>query len=770
MALVSAEGLQAVAVTSFVGRRAELSEIRRGLSASRMLTLTGVGGVGKTRLAMRAAWELRRSFPDGVYWAELASLDDGRLLPQTVATAMAIRDSFTAWTADTLADRLRERRVLLVLDNFEHLLDSCAELVATLLTRCPGLRILGTSREPLRIQGERVLPVQALGVPPGDMRCPVQELRRFEAIRLFEDRAAAAIPHFEVDDRNGPAVARLCRRLDGIPLAVELAAASLRVLSPDELLRRLDDRFRVLISGNRAALPRHQTLRASIDWSFGLCTEHERALWARMSIFPGSCDVAAVEAVCADAALPHGEILTALTGLVEKSVVIRDARETGVCYRLLETIRQYGREVLHTTGQEQELRKRHRDWYVKIAEETRRKWFGPAQLDLVQQARLNDANVRAALDFCLAVSDESHQGLRLADAYRDLWRVGGLTSEGRRWFARLLDNDVEPSVPRIRALASASYLALMQNDLATATDSLEESRKLAADFGQEQSATLYQVCEAVAAMQKNDFPKAIVLLEEFVARHQDTEELDWLASALLNLGICHSVLSDGERAMANWTKMLDLCVHHGETWRRTWALWGLGFAAWREGDWDRAEAFELQCMDAQRVFDDTTCAANCLETMSWIAASSERSEQAAQLAGAAHTLRRDRSGPLSQFPFLSEYQDRTQAQVRQSLGEKRYARAFKKGTHLTFDQVATQLLGEPAARTKSDREATAEDLLTKREQEVANLVAQGMSNKQIAETLVISQRTAETHVEHILTKLGFTSRSQIAALVAQGKK
>ncbi|MBB5157075.1 non-specific serine/threonine protein kinase [Saccharopolyspora phatthalungensis] len=656
-----------------------------------------------------------------------------------------------------------------MLDNFEHQLDACAELVARLLTRCPGLRVLGTSREPLSTPGERVLPVLALGVPPDDTRRPAHKLRAFEAIRLFEDRAAAAVPHFEIDDHNGPAVARLCRRLDGIPLAIELAAASLRVLSVEELLRRLDDRFRVLTSGNRAALPRLQTLRASIDWSFDLCTERERTLWARMSIFPESCDMDAVEAVCADAALPHGEILPALTGLVGKSVVIRDERETGVWYRLLESIRQYGREVLHAAGQEQELRKRHRDWYVKVAEETRRQWFGPAQVDLSRRARLNDANVRAALDFCLAVSDESHQGLRLADAYRDVWRVGGLTSEGRLWFERLLDKDVEPSVPRVRALASASYLALMQNDLATAKGILEESRKLAVDFAQEQSATLYQVAEAVAAMQQYDFSKAVVLLEEFVARHRNTEELDWLASALLNLGISHSVRGDGERAMANWTKLLDLCEQHRETWRRTWALWGLGLEAWRQGDWDRAEACELQCLDAQRVFDDTTCAANCIETISWIAASTERSEQAAELAGAAHTLRGHRSGPRSQFPFFAEYQDRCQAQVRRALGEEKYTRAFNKGTGLTFDQVATRLLGEPAARGKSVREETAEHPLTKREREVANLVAQGMSNKQIAETLVISQRTAEAHVEHILTKLGFTSRTQIAALVAQGR-
>ncbi|WP_223839236.1 ATP-binding protein [Saccharopolyspora pogona] len=678
-------------------------------------------------------------------------------------TSLELQDQYTRWTPDTLAGKLADRRLLLVLDNCEHLLDTCSRLVATLLRRCPDLRVLATSRQALGITGELIQPVSTLRFPSDDAPRPAEALRAFEAIKLFEDRAAAAVPHFEIDEHNGQAVTGLCRRLDGIPLAIELAVARLRILSPAQLLQRLNDRFNMLTSGNRAALPRHQTLRASIDWSFQLCTQQERALWSRASVFAESFDIDAAENVCSDAALPGRDMLTAVAGLLDKSVISRDERDGVVRYRLLETIRQYGREALRKEGREGEFQKRHRDWYLKLAQDTHDRWFGPSQVECAKRMRLEHPNIRAALEFDLAEPGESHEGLRIAEAYRDVWRVNGLTSEGRRWFDRLLARDVEPSETRAWALLSASHLALLQNDLTTANRMLAEHRQLAADLGDVASASHRKVPEAFVAMLKRDFSHAIALLEEFVAQHRNSGELYWLPAALVCLSISYSLRHDREQAMNQWQELLDFCEHHGERWRRAYALWGLGFETWRHGDGHNAEALQLKCLATQRDFHDQNCTAICLETMSWIAASMGRSEQAVQLAGTAYALRSEYGGML--FSYFDEYHDRCQEQTRQALGETAYANAFEAGTRMPIDQVIRRILGKaPAHKEPAQDEPT--EQLTKREREVASLVAQGMSNKQIAQTLVISQRTAEAHVEHILTKLSFTSRSQIAAMVA----
>lgn len=748
-------------LTGFVGRRAELREVRRGLSISRLVTLTGVGGVGKTRLAMRAASEMRRSFADGVCVVELAGLEDRGLVAQTIVNAVGIQDQYTHWTADTLGTRLSEQQLLLVLDNCEHLLDACTQLVATLLRQCPELRVLTTSRQPLGITGELVLRVPALRLPADDIARSAEALRGFDAIRLFEDRAAAAVPQFELDDQNGEAVSGLCRRLDGIPLAIELAAASLTLLSPAQLVQRLDDRFDLLTSGNQAALPRHQTLRASIDWSFQLCTEQEQILWARTSVFAESFDLEAAEAVCAGPGLPRREVHKAVAGLLQKSALIRDGRNEVVRYRLLETIRAYGREALRTAGAERELQKRHRDWYLSLAEDTARRWFGPAQVHHANRMWLEHPNIRAALDFCLATPGESHAGLRIADACRDIWRFNGLTSEGRRWFARLLERDTEASTYRARALASASYLALLQNDLAAADPMLDESRELAA-LDDLSGAGLYKVPEAFAAMLRLDYSSAVALLEQFVARHRDTSELNWLTTALVLLGTCYSLGDDRQQARVHWQESLDLCEQHGEIWRRAYMLWGLGFEAWYRGDWQNAWSFELKCLAAQQECRDQMSAAQCVETMSWISTRAGRHEEGARLAGTARALRTAFGG--GRLPFFQIYDERYQEEMRRLIGEKAYTNAFEEGARMNFDQVADRLLGRKTTRPDSVHGGL-DELLTKREREVANLVAQGMSNKQIAQSLVISRRTAETHIENILTKLGYTSRSQIAAAV-----
>ncbi|MEU5852902.1 ATP-binding protein [Saccharopolyspora shandongensis] len=757
------QGLLPAELAGFVGRQGELREVRRGLSASRLVTLTGVGGVGKTRLAIRAAWEMRRAFPDGVCVAELAGLEDGGLVAQAVVTSLGLQDQSTRWTADTLAQRLAARRMLLVLDNCEHLLDACSRLVTKLLERCPDLRVLATSRQPLDIVGERVQPLSTMRLPADDESQSVQALREFEAIKLFEDRAAAAVGGFEIDDHNARVVARLCRHLDGIPLAIELAAAQVRALSPGQLLERLGDQLTLLTSGNRAALPRQQTLRASIDWSFHLCTEQEQALWARASVFAGSFDLQDAEAVCASGDPSEHDVLRAVAGLLDKSVILREERGEVIRYRLLETIRQYGRQLLRAGGVERELQERHRAWYLKLAEDTHHRWFGPTQAQLAERMRLEHANIRAALEFCLAAPGEFHEGLRIADACHNVWRVNGLISEGRHWFDRLLDQDSEPSIARAHALASAIHFALLQNDLTAANRMLPESRQLAAEFGDNIDARCYKVPEAFAALQQHDFSSAIALGEE-ISVHSD--DRDWGITAKILLGNSYSMQGDDERAMAQWQELLHLCEEHGERWRRAYAMWGLGVEAWRRGDWSRARSLELECLAVQGEFQfhDQYCTALSLETLSWIAASTGQYKEAARLAGAARAVRTEFGGTL--LPFYDEYQERCQQEVRRSLGEHAYTKAFTEGTRLSLGDLAEELLGQTTTQTAATRNEPIKGL-TKREREVAALVAQGMSNKQIARALVISQRTAEAHVENILIKLGFASRSQIAATVAE---
>ncbi len=339
-------------VTSFVGRRRELSEARRLLGDARLLTLAGAGGVGKTRLALRLAAEVRRTFPDGVWLADLAPVQDGELVPQTVIAALGLQDHSTRLPVETLLEYLAGKRLLLVLDNCEHVLDACAVLATKLLSQAEALRILATSRQLLSVEGEQVMEVPPLSVPDLDWLSAAGSLTGYEAVRLFAERAAAVVPGFAVTASNGAVVARLCQGLDGMPLAIELAAVRLRVLSAEQILERLDDRYRLLTGGSRTGLERHQTLRAAIEWSYDLCSPQEQILWGRLSVFSGGFDLEAAEQVCAGEDIAQEDVFELVTGLLDKSVLAREEHGSRVRYRLLETIRQYGQTHLTESGQE----------------------------------------------------------------------------------------------------------------------------------------------------------------------------------------------------------------------------------------------------------------------------------------------------------------------------------------------------------------------------------------------------------------------------------
>src|SRR5260370_148012 len=387
-------------LTSFVARRPEAAQIRQLLSTSRLVTLVGVGGVGKTRLGVHAARDVQRAFPDGVFLVALAALTDPALLPHTVIDALAIPEQSSRAPMNILADYLRHRQILLIFDNCEHLLESAAELAAALLRSASGLRVLATSRQGLRVPGEHIMPVPTLPVPAPDVPLVPGFAAQYAALALFAERAAAVVPGFAITAENEAAVVRLCQRLEGIPLAIELAAVRLRVLPVADLATRLDRRFQLLTEGNRTAPERHQTLRAAIDWSFDLCTPAEQLLWARTSVFGASFDLEAAEAICTDATLPPQPILHTLTGLTDKSISIREEHAGHVRFRMLETIREYGQARLRESGTESALKQRHRDWYLKRVEEASAQWFGPQQEGWSTRLLLEHATLRMALRFC----------------------------------------------------------------------------------------------------------------------------------------------------------------------------------------------------------------------------------------------------------------------------------------------------------------------------------------------------------------------------------
>lgn len=746
-------------LTSFVSRRAEVNDVKRALSSSRVVTLTGVGGVGKTRLATRVAWQVRRTFTDGVWLVDLAALKDAGLLAQAVVTALGLRDQAIRWTPETLAQHVADRHLLLVFDNCEHLITGCADLVATLLRACPNLRVMATSRQPLGISGEHILPVPPLTFPDAETTVPRRRFMNFAAVQLFVDRAAAVVPDFTIDDRNASAISGICRRLDGIPLAIELAANKVRVLSPEQVLRHLDDRFGLLTSGDRAALPRQQTLRALIDWSFELCTEKEKLLWARSSVFAGSFDLEAAEQICADDSLTSTEVLNALTGLIEKSILVREQDPDHARYRLLETTRQYGREILRRTGQETTWRRRHRDWCQQLAEQMRDHWFEPDQADWSHRVRREHGNIRAALEFCLAEDGESPNGMRLADALREYWRVSGFTSEGRWWFDRLLAQRDGTNILRLNNLGAASYLALLQSDVNTATRFIAKGRQLASALETSAAVPALTLSEALVAMLRHDFQHGNALCEQGIIEFRRTRDLPRLSHALTLLGVCLSFLGEADRATACWKDLLALCEEHGEKWRRSYALWGLGVEAWRQGDYKQAEELERNSLALQRDFRDQICMGLCLEALAWIAATDGRCEEAARLFGMAEVIHRESGGPL--FVYFIRYHDECADRVRRALGDRAYEDAIDQGASLTLEQAVDEVLGASKMTAVLSAEPMAR--LTPREREIAELIAQGMSNREIAETLVIARRTAEAHVEHILVKLGFTSRAKIAA-------
>ena len=756
-------------MSSFVGRRREVAEAKRLLSSARLLTLTGTGGVGKTRLALRVARDVRRAFPDGIWLVDLGELEDPGLLVRTVAVALGLGDRSTR---SLIREYFEDKGLLLVLDNCEHLLDGCAELAGELLASAPALRILATSRQALRVEGEYVIPVSPLPVPDPDNLPSTGALGEFGAVRLFADRAEAVVPGFTVDAANRAAVARICQRLDGIPLAIELAAARLQVLSAEQIVDRLDDRFRLLTTGARTSLPRQHTLRAAIDWSYDLCPSPEQALWARLSVFSGGFGLTAAEEVCSGGGIGRADVFDLVAALVDKSILGREEHGGGVRYRMLETIRQYGRDRLAGSGQQRTLLTRHRDFYRLLAAQAEADWFGPRQVEWLAHLHQEHPNLRLALEFCLTEPGHARTGLEMAADLQGFWFATGRYGEGRRWLDRALEVDSEPTAGRAKALAICGQLALLLGDPDRAADLLAECQSAAQWLGRPRDLARAAQYSSLAALYRSDPSGSLRLAEEALAGYRAAGDLANVSSTLTQLTLAASFAGD-PRAAGIGAECLTLCRANGAQWSESWVLTAVGLGMWLRGERPAASRPIRKALRLKRPVHDPWGTAVCLEVLAWIAAAEERYQRSAQLLGASQTLSRSTGAPLTAAGPLDRHHDACERRTREALGRQRFRTMFSRGAHLTLEEACAYALTQTARRGSPERPrrpAAAATPLSRREQQVAELIAEGLSNQEIAAKLVISRRTAEGHVEHILVKLGFTTRTQIATWVSRSRE
>ncbi|MFJ5710458.1 ATP-binding protein [Streptomyces sp. NPDC093105] len=675
----------------FVGRAAEQAELAALLAESRLVTVLGVGGVGKTRLALRAAAAVQKRSGEEVRLAELAPLRDPELAEHAVVEALGLTDHTRRGPREVLLDHLAERRLLLVLDGFEHLVDVCAPLVHELLTAAPGLTVLATGRRPLRIPGETVLTLSPMDEP--------------DALSLLAERAARAGAPALADDA---AVRELCRRLDGIPLALELAAGRLPLLSVEQLLARLDDRFRLLGDGGRGTLPRHQTLRTAIGWSHELCTPEERLLWARLSVFAGPFDLEAVEYVCGGTGLPQDGILDLLGGLLAQSLVTREDTAAGPGYRMLDTVAAYGAEWLAALGDTERMRRRHRDWYMGLATWCELEWFSPRQAEVAARTAAALPNLRAALDVCLEVPDDAHLAQHLAGTLWFAWVGCGRLSEGRHWLDRALALDSGHEEARLKALWVLGYVAVLQGDPTAAVAALHSCRERA-------RASRNRLAEAYAthrlgclALLSDDFPRAEELLGRALDAYGELGELNSnVLMGQVELAMARAFRGDLEGATAICREVREVCEERGERWTRAYALYVLAYSAWTRDALPEARELLVECVTINHLFRDLVGVVLAVELLALVTVSEGDPVEAAVLQGAALPVW-DAVG-IQLFGSGSFDGPRALCAGRavEELGAERYEEAFRLGQGLSLDETVERAVAERPGAVPGGRSGVA---------------------------------------------------------------
>lgn len=699
--------------SSFVGRHGELEALDGLLADARLVTITGVGGVGKTRLALTAAGRRADRFRDGVRVVPLSPLADGALLAHTVAEAIGLTDQTPRPAQEALAEHLADRRMLLVLDSCEHLVAGCAALAVKLLAVAPGLRILATSRQALGAAEERTLRLACLpltvapaAVPGGESRSggprdePEPRARReSDAVTLFGDRAAAVRPGFRITRANRADVVELCRRLDGLPLAIELAAVHLRSMSPREILDRLADRFVLLDAGRRASPPRHQRLLTTIGWSHELCTGDERLAWARLSVLPGGFDLEAARAVCTDESLPAEAVRAVLARLADKSILVEEgsvAVGRAPRYRMLDTLREYGGRWLADLGQHEAVRARMREHYLSLAHRGEQAWLGPDQAGWFARMSLEHANLRAALELCLGESGDVEVALELAGTLWFYWVGAGHLAEGRHYLERALGSERAPGAgaATVKALWVLGYVAVLQGDLPAGISLLIRCRALARVEG-DVAAEAYAVHRlGCAALIGDHHPRAAVLFTEALARYSALGELNSnVLMGWVELALTAAFAGDLDRAVDLCEQARDLCDEYGERWARSYAVYVLAFAAFTRGEGHGATSLARECLATSHSFHDLIAVVLSMELLALCAATDGRAEHAARLQGAAGRIWKTVGIPRFGSAHFSAAHRECRELARSVLGERGYQAAYERGARLGLDEAVARALG-----------------------------------------------------------------------------
>jgi predicted ATPase/DNA-binding CsgD family transcriptional regulator len=813
--------------STFIGRKGESAEIIQLLSKHRLVTLTGSGGCGKTRLALHAAGSLLAGYKDGIWLTELAGLMDGVLVTQAVASVLNLHEQAGNLVHESLISSLQTRQVLLILDNCEHLLDAVAELSKTILESCPHVKILTTSREILRVPGEAVFVVPPLSLPdaqpwrgPGHEQETLAAYQQSEAIQLFTARAALISSDFALTSKNGPWVADICRRLDGIPLAIELAAARLRAFSVRQIAERLDDRFHLLTSSLRTVPLRHQTLEAALDWSYQLLSGEEKKVLQHLSVFASGWTLNAAETICSDGSLHQSEVMDILSNLVDKSFIISNRSERGIRHRFLETIRQYAQEKLEEAGEIDRLRDRHLDYFLHWAETGAGYLTSPEQSEWLKYFHAEHDNFRSALDWSRTHPSRAGHGLRLAAACGRYWKLHGYFSEGREHLTSLLriEENQRRTYDRAWGLLWTAHLAYMQSDYPAVRSYAQEGLSICLELGDEgrlgaaraldllgevatevgeyESANeLFQEALGIyralnekrgiadllmqlgwAAMRAGDYEQANVLLNDCLPLFRELNESEMLAQVQAGLG--ELALRQGEMDTAKnfLNESLEICRSQGDRRGTAIALGSLAWAAQFDHDFMRMRNLMEESLTLRMEIGDPGGIAWCLEKLaeaSFMKAEPisdfERRQallQAVQIYGAAAALRAPNNSvidPVDQPGYQAVIE-----KLRFEIGSEDFEYAWQEGwelpdrdgIHLALSSIAAPHSADLIGRTHSS--SSKPGGLSPRELETVVLIAQGKSNREIAEGMTVRVKTVETYITRIMNKLGFDSRVQIA--------
>jgi predicted ATPase/DNA-binding SARP family transcriptional activator/DNA-binding CsgD family transcriptional regulator len=754
-----------VSLSSFVGREHELVEVKRALAMSRLLTLTGAGGCGKTRLALEVARDLASSYPDGAWLVELASLSHQELVPQAAARVFEIREQPDRSLVDTLVGHLREKHLLLILDNCEHLIEACAQLASSLLHSCSRLRVLATSRAPLGVEGEAVWRVSSLSVPYTDRLPTAGELTRYDAVRLFVDRARLRVPEFELTPENGPAVAQVCRRLEGIPLAIELATARVGALAVEEVAQRLENSLSLLTAGPRTAPPRQRTMRATLEWSYGLLCEPETELFRRLSGFAGGWTLEAAEAVGSDG-LEGANVFDVLSRLVEKSLVVAEATEAdGVRYRMLEPIRQYARKKLEEDEEPDATLRRHASVFLALAEEAEPELRGPRQQEWLERLEVEHDNFRAALTWALD-RGEAELGLRLSGALGEFWHMRGHLSEGRQWLESALaaQGGAYSMSARAKAFTWAAHIAWEQGDYERSITLSKASLKLFRTRRDEAGVANALSNLAWAALFQNELEQASTMAEEALTLQRKLGHTVGIIRTLQTLGLVAVTGHNYDRAAALYEESLMLARKVGDSFGIILSL-GIGaLASLGKGDHHQTRMLYEKGLRVSNQLSSMNLARLHLHISAALAGAQGRAVRSARLWGATEVMR-EAIGTIFSPAEHRAYGPYIEA-ARAQLDEAAWEKAYTEGKTLTLEEAIEYALSgvkEPAPPASPTVMEEHPVTLTPREQEVAILVTRGLTSRQISEELHLSERTITTHVSRILKKLEVHSREQIAA-------